>query len=237
MNRTIAGRGRSPRSAIAIQYVSTTVAMRNGTPTPGGPTDEVTRPAAHRASTLRLAGIDAAKPDGRTMSTRALFEHTPNPGARPRAGGVLERARERGSTLALWLQWLPPLLVRVAMGGSFASTGWGKLHHLAKVTGFFRGYGLPAPAFLAEFVGATELVCGCLVFLGLFTRFAASLLVILMAVAIGVARLGDVHGLVDFLDLEELTYALLFFWLVIAGPGRVSLDALIFGDPGSNDAR
>src|ERR1700722_14780874 len=156
------------------------------------------------------------------MSTRVLFEPTPSPEARPRSPGMLKRARERGSTLALRLQWLPPLLVRLAMGGSFASTGWEKLHHLAKITGFFRGYGLPAPAFLAEFVGATELVCGWLVFFGLFTRFAASLLVILMGVASGGARLGDVHGLVDFLDLEELTYALLFFWLVIAGPGRVS---------------
>lgn len=171
------------------------------------------------------------------MSTRVLFEPTPSPEARPRAGGVLARMRERGSTLMLRLQWLPPLLVRLALGGAFASTGWGKLHHLAMITGFFRDYGLPAPAFLAEFVGAAELVCGWLIFFGLFTRLAAGLLVILMAVAIGVARLGDVHGLVDFLDLQELTYALVFFWLVIAGPGRVSLDALIFGDPGPDHAR
>jgi putative oxidoreductase len=163
------------------------------------------------------------------MSTRVLFEPTPSPEARPRAGGV-KRARERLSTLALGLQWLPPLLVRFALGCTFASAGWGKLHHLAKITGYFREYGLPSPAFLADFVGATELVCGWLIFFGLFTRFAASLLVVIMAVAIRVARLGDVHGFVDFLGLEELTYALLFFWLVIAGPGRVSLDALIFGD-------
>jgi putative oxidoreductase len=164
------------------------------------------------------------------MSTRVLFEPTPGPEVRRHAGGGLKHGRERASTLAQRLQWLPPLLVRFALGCTFASTGWGKLHHLAKITGYFRDYGLPAPAFFAGFVGATELVCGWLVFFGLFTRVAASLLVAVMAVAIGVARLGDVHGLVDFLGLEELTYALVFFWLVIAGPGRVSLDALIFGD-------
>jgi putative oxidoreductase len=162
------------------------------------------------------------------MSTRVLFEPTPGPEARPRAGGALGRARERGSTLVQRLQWLPPLLVRFALGFTFASAGWGKLHHLAKITGFFRDMRLPSPAFLAEFVGATELVCGSLVLFGLFTRLAASLLVVVMAVAIGVARLSDVHGLADFLGLLELTYALSFFWLVIAGPGPVSLDALIF---------
>ena len=96
---------------------------------------------------------------------------------------------------------------------------------------------MPAPAFLANFVGTAEFVCGWLVFFGLFTRLAATLLVVVMAVAIGVARLAEVHGLVDFLGLQELTYALLFFWLVIAGPGRVSLDALFFGDAEVHHAR
>jgi putative oxidoreductase len=140
---------------------------------------------------------------------------------------VLDRAYQVAVGTAAWLAWLPPLLARIAMGVTFTSTGWGKLHHLPKVTGFFMELGLPAPAFLADLVGATEFVCGLLVLIGLITRGAAILLIVVMAVAIVTARLHNVHGLADFLGLEELAYTLLFFWLVIAGPGRISLDYVI----------
>jgi putative oxidoreductase len=122
---------------------------------------------------------------------------------------------------------LPPLLARIALGGTFATTGWGKLHNLTKVTGYFADLGLPAPAFLARVVGMTELACGLLLLVGFITRLAAIPLIAVMAIAIATARLADVHGVADLLGLEELTYALLFFWLVIAGPGRVSLDQII----------
>src|SRR5690606_41963006 len=55
----------------------------------------------------------------------------------------------------------------------FVQSGWGKLHALEQVTSFFAELGLPAPGFHAVFVSATELVCGALVFAGLFTRLAA----------------------------------------------------------------
>ncbi|HUP57698.1 MAG TPA: DoxX family membrane protein, partial [Bdellovibrionota bacterium] len=43
------------------------------------------------------------------------------------------------------LQWLPPLLARIAVGSVFLRTGWGKLHNLDKITAFFRELGIPNP--------------------------------------------------------------------------------------------
>src|SRR5579859_1158014 len=83
------------------------------------------------------------------------------------------------------LQWLPPLLARIAVGSVFAHTGWGKLHNLEKVTAFFRELGIPHPELQAPFVATNELVCGTLIIFGLFTRVAAIPVSITMLVALG----------------------------------------------------
>lgn len=140
---------------------------------------------------------------------------------------MLEHARQAVLAAAERIAWLPPLLARIALGGTFVGTGWGKLHDLGKVVGFFVELGLPAPSFLARLVGATEFTCGLLLLAGLLTRVAAVPLIGVMAVAIAAARMSDVHGVSDFLGLEELTYSIVLLWLVAAGPGRVSLDALL----------
>jgi len=95
------------------------------------------------------------------------------------------------------VQWLAPLLARLAVGLVFLSTGWGKVHHLDKVTSFFEQLGIPAPGFNAVLVGCSELICGTLLVVGLVTRLAAMPLVISMVVAILTARLADIHGLFD----------------------------------------
>ena len=160
------------------------------------------------------------------MTTRVVTGPLPELDHGPRFLGRWQSATD---ALARRAGWLPPLLARIALGFTFASTGWGKLQHIEKVTGYFTDLGLPAPGFLARFVGATEFICGLLVFSGLLTRLAAIPLIVVLAVAIGTARLEDVHGLADFLGLQELTYMLLLFWLVIRGPGRVSLDRMVVG--------
>lgn len=50
--------------------------------------------------------------------------------------------------------------------------------------GRFASIGIPAPHVLAPFVGAVEIVCGALVIVGMFTRWAAVLLLIDITVAI-----------------------------------------------------
>ena len=51
-------------------------------------------------------------------------------------------------------------------------------------TGRFVSIGIPAPYVMGPFVGTVEIVCGSLVIAGLFTRFAAILLLIDISVAI-----------------------------------------------------
>jgi putative oxidoreductase len=47
--------------------------------------------------------------------------------------------------------------VRLYWGWQLAQTGWGKLHQLVQLTGFFRSLGIPLPAFNAHFISGLEL--------------------------------------------------------------------------------
>jgi putative oxidoreductase len=124
--------------------------------------------------------------------------------------------------------WLPPLLVRLFVGYLFLETGWGKVHNLEAFTQRFSGWGIPFPAFNAALSGYTELVGGALVMLGLFTRLVSIPMVFNMLVALIMVKLKKVSGLNDFVELDEPLYALAFFWLIFTGPGRVSLDHLLW---------
>ena len=70
-------------------------------------------------------------------------------------------------------EWLPLLLVRASLAAVFIPSGWGKLHDLGKVTGFFTELGIPAPHFNAVLVALLELGCGALLLVGLASRLAA----------------------------------------------------------------
>ena len=133
------------------------------------------------------------------------------------------------------LLWLPPLLARITVGWVFVESGWGKLHHLDKVTAFFTELGLPVPGFQAHLVASTEFFGGLLVLVGLLTRVASVPLMIVMTVAILTARREDLHGFSDLIGFAEFLYMLLLFWLAVAGAGAVSLDKFVFrkfGKPG-----
>jgi putative oxidoreductase len=133
-------------------------------------------------------------------------------------------ARLRALALIDHLAWLAPLVGRLAVGLLFVSTGWGKVHDLPKVNHYFDTLGIPQPAFTAGLVGFSELICGALLVLGLFTRFATIPLAITMVVAICTARRGDVHGLFDLVGLDELIYLVVLVMIAITGPGALSLD-------------
>jgi len=61
----------------------------------------------------------------------------------------------------------------------------------------------------------------------LLTRISAGALGVVMIVAIKSAKWGDVDSLETLLGFDEFEYLALFLWLAIAGPGPLSLDALI----------
>ena len=125
------------------------------------------------------------------------------------------------------LTWLAPLLARVTVGWVFATTGWGKLNNLQKVIDYFSDLGIPYPQIQAPFASANEFVCGVLVLLGLATRVASIPLIVVMLVAIRSAQWENVDSAAALLGLVEWSYIAIFAWLAIAGPGPVSLDALI----------
>src|SRR5271165_976771 len=75
------------------------------------------------------------------------------------------------------------LAVRLYWGWQFAQTGWGKLHSIAKITGFFASLHIPFPAFNAHFIAGLEFFGGVLLILGLGTRLIGFLMAANMLVA------------------------------------------------------
>lgn len=130
--------------------------------------------------------------------------------------------------------WLPPLFARLVVGWVFLWTGWAKLNNLPQITQNFAEWGIPFPSVMTPFVSGVEFLGGLLLLLGLFTRIAATPLVIVMVVAIIAAKLGQIDSLETLLGFEEVAYMALFGWLAVAGPGPVSLDHLLqkqFSEP------
>ena len=122
------------------------------------------------------------------------------------------------------LRWLAPLLMRLFLGYFFLETGWGKVNNLGTFTQRFMEWGIPYPAFNAALSAYTEFIGGALTIAGLFMRPVSIAMVINMAVAVISVKYKDVHGLNDFVELDEPLYALGFFWLMMWGAGAVSLD-------------
>jgi putative oxidoreductase len=125
------------------------------------------------------------------------------------------------------LAWAGPTLARLTVGWIFVVSGWGKLHNLDQVINYFGELGIPHPELQAPFASGTELVCGTLVLIGLFTRVAGVPLIITMVVAILTAQRDNVHGVADLFGLIEWCYIALLVWLGVAGPGPLSIDALL----------
>jgi putative oxidoreductase len=123
--------------------------------------------------------------------------------------------------------WAGPLLTRIVVGYVFMLTGWGKLQHLPAVTENFIRWGIPYPHVLTPLVAGIECYGGLFLILGLFTRFSAGALAVVMAVAIYSAKRADIDSFETLFGFEEASYFVIFFWLSIAGAGKASLDYLI----------
>ena len=125
------------------------------------------------------------------------------------------------------LAWIGPLLVRLTLGLAFAHNGWGKLHSLDDITQFFESLHIPAPGVQAAMVSTIEFAGGLLLIAGLGTRIVSALLVGVMTVAILTAKLPELHGIFELANTIELTYLVMFVWLILNGAGLVSLDHVI----------
>src|SRR6516225_3631958 len=124
-------------------------------------------------------------------------------------------------------EWIAQLLVRLFVGYFFVETGWGKLHNLDGFAQRFAGWGIPYPHFNAALSAYTEFIGGWLIVFGIATRLASIPMIINMVVAILAVNLKRVSSLDDFVELDEPLYALSFLWLLLSGPGWVSVDHLV----------
>ena len=130
--------------------------------------------------------------------------------------------------------WIGPLLLRLVFGYFWLETGWAKLQNLDGFTQRFIGWDIPFPAFSAGLSAWTELIGGALLMLGLFTRLTCIPMAINMIVAIAFVVIKNVSGVDEFVELDETLYTLVFVWLMLAGPGKGSLDYFLarrFGLP------
>jgi uncharacterized membrane protein YphA (DoxX/SURF4 family) len=122
------------------------------------------------------------------------------------------------------------LLIRLAVGCVFLSEGIQKFLFPADLAaGRFAKIGLPSPELLGPFVGTFEILCGSLVILGMFTRFAAIPLIVIMFAAISMTKLPIFYdkGFWAMAHESRTDFAMLMgsLFLLFVGAGRLSVDA------------
>ena len=151
--------------------------------------------------------------------------------------------------LLSWLMNPPPdgpastLLLRMMAGGVFLWEGILKFVYVNQGVGRFTKLGMPFPHFTADFVGYLEIVGGLLLLAGLMTRLIAIPFIIEMIVAILSTKISlylgtsplplppspPQFGMWAVLHEIRSEYAQLLTtaFLLVNGPGRWSLDALL----------
>jgi putative oxidoreductase len=122
------------------------------------------------------------------------------------------------------------VLIRVLVGWVFVSEGVQKFLFPAQLgVERFAKIGIPAPQVLAPFVGAVEIICGSLVVLGLFTRYAAIPLLGVISVAIATTKIPMLakSGVWAMLHEARTDFSMLLglIFLLIAGAGSLAVDA------------
>jgi len=142
---------------------------------------------------------------------------------------TIRRLAVLGLKISAALAFLAPLLTRLVMGVCFHVDGHGKIQHLDKVTGFFTSLGIPFPGANAAFISWLEFIGGFCLAIGLGTRIFAGLLACTMFVALltsdGGTLIQKFHEDVSTItDVTSFTYLLFLIWLVLYGPGPISID-------------
>jgi len=131
------------------------------------------------------------------------------------------------------IEWLPILCIRIFSGFFFTLSGFYKLFDSSQhqiVLRTLTKAQIPFPELFAYLIPLIELLGGLFLIIGLFTTIVSFILFVILVAALIVDQIASVtiHGgiliLEHFLYLPEVLYALIFFWLFFAGPGKVSLD-------------
>ena len=123
------------------------------------------------------------------------------------------------------------LFVRLYWGYQLIQSGWGKLHHLDKVTEFFTSLNLPVPAQTAVAISCLEFFGGIFLALGLLSRLTSLALTINLIVAYITA---DREALFSIFSDPDKFYAAAPYTFLVAsvivllfGPGKFAVDTLL----------
>ena len=131
-------------------------------------------------------------------------------------------------------EWATITLARISLGLFFAVSGYNKLFYTENREGLVKVMieaGIPFPEIMAVFLGTVEFVGGSFLFIGLLSTFCAIALTIAMIVAIVTVEVHTIPAgltVLDWLDyflyLPQVMYVILFLWLMVSGPGPLSVD-------------
>lgn len=143
---------------------------------------------------------------------------------------LAQKAARLGLRTASSLAFVAPLLTRITVGYAFFLTGRGKLGNLDSFAGYLTDLGVPFAQAQAPFLAGLEFVGGACLVVGLLTRLMGLGLLGTMVGALVTAEgqsfldswapTGDVGPL----DIDPWVFLLLLSWLVLHGPGPLSLD-------------
>ena len=117
-------------------------------------------------------------------------------------------------------------------------TGQGHLAHIGKVADFFVTLGIPFPTLNAYLSSTVEFFGSLLLIIGLASRLSAVPVAVTMAVAYLTADLEAITSFFSdpdkFVKADPFPYFICAVIVLVFGPGRFSVDALIklkFGEP------
>ena len=121
------------------------------------------------------------------------------------------------------------LAVRVIVGYGLFRLGYAKLgeYHPVMVE-TLKGAGIPAPELNAYVVAFCEALGGILLMLGLLTRYAAAMMIVVLSMALITVHRSEM-GLIwstpwDTVAAAPIPYLVAFLTIGVSGPGRFSLD-------------
>jgi putative oxidoreductase len=115
------------------------------------------------------------------------------------------------------------LVLRITTGLLLASHGYAKLLKFSTLRYKFMNFLHLGSTVSLSLIIFAELVCGILLILGLFTRFACIPIIIGMIVVVFVASNGEIFNTGE----KGMIYLVATITILFCGPGKISVDGMI----------
>lgn len=145
--------------------------------------------------------------------------------------GICRKCADCCTCSGNFLQSIFLLAIRLLWGFGFLAAGLLKFQDIEKVSTFFDSLGIPIPVASAYLVAGVEAVCGALLIIGLASRLASILLIIIMVTALATAHREAVVQIWPHFDKFSVQPPIPFLLTALTvwcfGPGIFSIDAII----------